>query len=209
MGHLVTAGGEHRRINLLPEYKTIKSIVARIRDWSTDSSVQPPPVVLNKHCPYCPFKIACTRLAEAADDLSLLDRMTPKAMQRYHSRGILTVAQLSYLFKPRRRRRRDRQRSHHFNLEIQALAIRSGKIYIQAPPEIQKSDIALFLDIEGVPDRQLSYLIGLLICEHGTATQYSLWADTAEDEESIWKKFVQKVSEYPDAPIYHLNNAQI
>jgi len=209
VGNLVTAGGEHRRINLQPEYKTIKSIVAHIRDWSTDSSGQPPPVVLNKHCPYCPFKIACTRLAEAADNLSLLDRMTSTAMQRYHSRGIFTVAQLSYLFKPRRRRRRDRQRSHHFNLEIQALAIRSGKIYIQAPPEIQKSDIALFLDIEGVPDRQLSYLIGLLICEHGTATQYSLWADTAEDEESIWKKFVQKVSEYPDAPIYHLNNAQI
>ena len=52
-------------------------------------------------------------------------------------------------------------------------------------------------------------LIGLLICEHGRATQHSLWAETAEDEESIWKKFVQKVSEYPDAPIYHLNNAQI
>jgi predicted RecB family nuclease len=203
VGYLVTAGGERRRINLQPEYKAVKSIVSRIRDWSTESSAQPPPVILNKHCPYCPFKVACTGLAEAADDLSLLDRMTPKSMRRYHSKGIFTVTQLSFLFKPRRRRRRDLQRILHFNLEIQALAIRTGKIYIQALPEIQKSDVALFLDIEGVPDRKFSYLIGLLVHDHGTATQYSFWADAAEDEESIWRRFVQKIGEYPDAPIYH------
>ena len=206
VGHLVTAGGEHRRINLQPEYKTVKSIVAQIRDWSTDSCVQPPPVVLNKHCPYCPFKSACTSSAEAADDLSLLDRMSQKAMRRYNSKGISTVTQLSFLYKPRRRRRRDPQRSLHFSLEIQALAIRTGTIYIQALPEIQKSDVALFLDIEGVPDRKFSYLIGLLVNDHGTATQYSFWADAPEDEESIWKMFVQKVDEYPNAPIYHYGN---
>lgn len=202
-GHLVTAGGEQHRIDLEPEYKIVRSIVARIRDWSSDSSSEPPPVVLNKHCPYCPFKIACTGLAETADDLSLLDRMSPKAMRRYHSKGIFTVTQLSFLFKPRRRRRRNLQRSLHFNLEIQALAIRTGKIYIQALPEIQKSDVAFFLDIEGVPDRKFSYLIGLLVHEHGTPTQYSFWADAAEDEESIWQRFVHKVAEYPNAPIYH------
>ena len=203
VGHLVTAGCEHHRINLQPEYKTVNSIIAHIRDWSADSSLQPPPVVLNKHCPYCPFKTACTGSAEAADNLSLLDRMTPKAMQRYHSKGVFTVTQLSFLFKPRRRKRRDRQRSLQFNLEIQALAIRTGKIYIQALPEIQQSDIALFLDIEGIPDRKFSYLIGLLIQDHGTAAQHSFWADTAEDEESMWERFVQKVDEYPNAPIYH------
>src|SRR5580704_2435203 len=83
-GHLVTAGGEQHRIDLEPEYKIVRSIVARIRDWSSDSPSEPPPVVLNKHCPYFPFKIACTGLAEKADDLSLLDRMSPKAMRRYH-----------------------------------------------------------------------------------------------------------------------------
>jgi predicted RecB family nuclease len=203
VGHLVTASGECRRIDLQPQYKTVKSIIARLRDWSTNSSVQPPPVVLNKHCPYCPFKVACGRLAEAADDLSLLDRMTPKAMQRYHSKGIFTVTQLSFLFKPRRRRRRALHRPLNFNLELQALAIRTGKIYIQALPEIQKSDTALFLDIEGVPDRKFSYLIGLLIHNHGTDTQHSFWADRAEDEELIWERFVQKIGEYPNAPIYH------
>jgi len=202
-GHLVTLGGERRRINLQAEYKTVKSIIARLRNWSADSSVQPPSVVLNKHCPYCPFKLACSDLAEASDDLSLLDRMTPKAMERYHSKGIFTVTQLSFQFKPRRRKRRNLQRPLNFNVELQALAIRTGKIYIQKLPEIEKTDTALFLDIEGIPDRKFSYLIGLLINDRGTAAQHSFWADRAEEEELIWQRFVQKVGEYPNAPIYH------
>jgi predicted RecB family nuclease len=203
-GHLVTLGGERRRINLQAEYNTVKSIIARLRDWSTDSSVQPPSVVLNKHCPYCPFKVACSALAEAADDLSLLDRMTPKAMGRYHSKGIFTVTQLSFQFKPRRRKRRcNLQRPLNFNVELQALAVRTRKIYIQVLPEIEKTDTALFVDIEGVPDRKFSYLIGLLITDRGSAAQHSFWADSAKDEKSIWQRFVQKVGEYPNAPIYH------
>jgi predicted RecB family nuclease len=203
MGYLVTAGGKRHRANLQPTYKIVGSIVERIRSWSTDSPAKPPAVILNKHCPYCPFKSTCTRLAEAADDLSLLDRMTPKSTQRYHGKGIFTVNQLSFLFKPRRRRRRRAVRPRHFDLEIQALAIRTGKIYIQTLPEIQRSDIELFLDIEGVPDQQFSYLIGLLIHDRGSATHHSFWADTVEDEESIWHMFVQKANDYPDAPIYH------
>src|SRR6266702_4231543 len=88
------------------------------------------------------------------DDLSLLDRMTPKAMRRYHNKGIFTVRQLSFVFKPRRRRRRRAAPPPHHDFEVQALAIRTGKVYIQTPPEIQRSEIELFLDIEGVPDQQ-------------------------------------------------------
>jgi len=177
MGYLVTAGGERHRANLQPTYKIVRSIVERIRSWSADSPAQPPAVILNKHCPYCPFKSTCTRLAEAADDLSLLDRMTPKLTQRYHGKGIFTVNQLSFLFKPRRRRRRPAVPPPHFDLEIQALAIRTGKIYIQTLPEIQRSDIELFLDIEGVPDQQFSYLIGLLIHDRGSATHHAFWGE--------------------------------
>ena len=61
---------------------------------------------LNRHCPLCPFRTECLAKAEADDDLSLLDRMTPKAIRRYHKKGIFTVNQLSYVFRPRRKRKR-------------------------------------------------------------------------------------------------------
>jgi predicted RecB family nuclease len=208
-GCLITIDGECHRVNLRPMDETVSSILERIRGWCGDSPTQPPPVVLNKHCPYCSFKKVCRQQAEEADDLSLLDRMTPKAILRYHNKGIFTVKQLSFLFKPRRRRRRRVAQPPHFDLEIQALAIRTGKIYVQTIPEIQRTDIELFLDIEGVPDQQFSYLIGLLTCDHEAITHHSFWADTMDDENLIWRKFVEKANEYPDAPIYHYGSYEV
>ena len=207
-GYLITIGGECHRVKLTPIYKTVSSILEHVKGWSAKPATQPPPVVLNKHCPYCPYKNVCRQQAEDADDLSLLDRMNPKAIQRYHSKGIFTVKQLSFLFKPRRKRRRAAQPSH-FDLEIQALAIRTGKIYIQTVPEIQRSDIELFLDIEGVPDQQFSYLVGLLVRDHEAVRHHAFWADTIEEEESIWRMFIEKAEEYPDAPIYHYGSYEV
>src|SRR5271166_2883047 len=127
-GCLITLDGECHRVNLRPMYKTVSSILERIRGWCGETPMQPPPVVLNRHCPYCSFKNVCSQQAEGADDLSLLDRMTPKAIRRYHNKGIFTIKQLSFLFKPRRRRRRRAAQPPHFDLEVQALAIRTGKI---------------------------------------------------------------------------------
>ena len=52
MGCLITLDGECHRVNLQPMYKTVSSILERIKGWSGDPPMQPPPVVLNKHCPY-------------------------------------------------------------------------------------------------------------------------------------------------------------
>ena len=207
-GYLITRDGECHRVNLVPLRKTVNSILKRIGGWCAEPPVEPPPVVLNKHCPNCPFEKACRQQAEAVDDLSLLDRMPPKAISRYHNKGIFTVKQLSYLFRPRRRRRRI-PRSPHFDVEIQALAIRTGKIYIQTIPDIHRNDIELFLDIEGIPDQQFSYLIGLLIRDHQAVVHHAFWADTIDMEESIWRMFVDKSKEYPDAPIYHYGTYEV
>ena len=208
-GCLIALDGECHRVNLRPTYKTVRSILKHIAGWYGATPVQPPPVVLNKHCQYCQFENVCRRQAEGTDDLSLLDRMPPKAIPRYHNKGIFTVKQLSFLFKPRRNRRRQAARPPHFDVEIQALAIRTGKIYIQAIPEIQKRDIEIFLDIEGVPDQQFFYLIGLLVRDHQAVVRHAFWAGTTGTEESIWSMFVEKAKEYPDAPIYHYGNYEV
>jgi predicted RecB family nuclease len=84
--------------------------------------------------------------------------MTPKLLHKYQDKGITTITQLSYLFKPRRRRKHA-GKSKSFNFELQALALRTGKIYLDQAPPLPKRPIELFLDIEGVPDRRfkLSY----------------------------------------------------
>jgi len=204
VGRIVVMGPKSRKVKLENSGKTLIPLLEDLQEWTQAASPEPPPLILNKHCPYCQFQRLCQAQAEQEDNLSLLDRVTLKVIRRYEKKGIFTVKQLSYLYKPRRRKKRAKNPPPAVHkLELQALAIRTGKIYLQDLPELTRKPIELFLDIEGIPDEQYNYLIGLLVCEADTCTYHSFWADTREDEAQIWQQFVEKVNQYPDAPIYH------
>ncbi len=208
-GRIVKMGGQAAEIKLEPYYKVLKPFLDPLRAWRGAAPPDPPPIVLNKHCPSCQFRTLCREKAEKEDDLSLLDRVTPKVLQRYHKKGIFTVTQLSYLFKPRRSRKQSKKTTTLHKLELQALAVRTNKIYIQELPVLPRRSVELFLDIEGIPDQHRYYLFGLLICENGIRSYYPFWADTAQDEERIWHQFLEKVKAYPEAPIYHYGTYEL
>ena len=83
------------------------------------SKPTPPELVLNRHCGECEFQIRCRQKAIEVDDLSLLSGMTEKERKKLHSKGIFTVTQLSYTFRPRRRpkRMRDKREKYHASLK--------------------------------------------------------------------------------------------
>jgi predicted RecB family nuclease len=62
-----------------------------------------PDLVLNRHCGECEFRDRCRKKAVDNDDLSLLGGMTDGERRKLRSKGIFTVTQLSYTFRPRRR----------------------------------------------------------------------------------------------------------
>lgn len=96
------------------------------------------------------------------------------------------------------------------NLELQALAIRTNKIYLKDIPLITRKPVEIFLDIEGIPDQQYEYLIGLIILkENNLHENFSFWADTCEDEGTIWHQFREILNRYPSAPIYHYGNYEV
>ena len=107
---------------------------------------------------------------------------------------------------PKRKKRTKNLPPVTHKLELQALAIREKKIYLEELPAITRQPVELFLDIEGIPDQNSYYLFGLLVCEGETSTHHAFWADTLADEAKIWQQFVDKANTYPDAPIYHYGN---
>ncbi|HEY4034854.1 MAG TPA: TM0106 family RecB-like putative nuclease [Ktedonobacteraceae bacterium] len=203
VGCIVRMDGQVNELRLEPRYNMLKSLLDPLEEWLRTAPAQSPLLLLNKHCPSCPFQTLCQQQAEKEDTLSLLDRMTPKAIQRYHKKGIFTVTQLSYLFRKRRIRKPKKKTQVLHKLELQALAIRTNKIYLQERPVLARHSVELFLDIEGIPDQHVYYLIGLLISENNECSYHPFWADTSLDEERMWHVFLQKVSQYPEAPIYH------
>lgn len=204
VGHIVSMSGRVSQVNLADSHKKLILLLEPLQEWVEASSPEEPPVILNKHCSLCQFQSSCRAKAEQEDNLSLLDRVTPKVIRQYERKGIFTVKQLSYLYKPRKRKKRAKNPPKPMHkIELQALAIRTEKIYLEELPDLTRQPTELFLDIEGVPDRGLYYLIGLLVCEGEASAYHSFWADSDQDEEQMWREFLTKVNQYPEAPIYH------
>jgi len=154
------------------------------------ASPAPPDLVLNRHCPECEFRDRCRQKAIETDDLSLLAGMSAKERQKLRSKGIFTVTQLSYTFRPRRRPKRLRDKREKYHHALKALAIREKKIHIVGSPELKIEGTPVYLDVEGLPDRDFYYLIGLRIGNGDDAVQHNLWADTVADEGKIWREFL-------------------
>ncbi|MBD2248168.1 IS66 family transposase [Nostoc sp. FACHB-888] len=210
MGCIVNLDGKSHRFKLRETYKALIPLLEPLQEWLNQPSLEEPPVILNKHCPVCQFRVQCQEKAIREDNLSLLDRVTPKIIRHYEKKGIFTIKQLSYLFKPRKRNKRARKPpAITHNIELQALAIRTGKIYLQELPILTRQEIELYLDIEGLPDQNLHYLIGLLVCERNSVSYHSFWANSIEDEGGMWREFLTFLAQYPDAPIYHYGSYEI
>jgi predicted RecB family nuclease len=164
VGTIVGMDGKAHRVNLESGYKAITPFMKILQGWSKQKPTEPPNLILNKHCPSCQFRDLCRDQALKENNLSLLDRMTPKAVQKYNKKGIFTVLQLSYLFRPRRKRKKkERTAVITHSLELQALAIKEQKIYIQELPKLGRNTVEIFLDIEGIPDQNFYYLIGVFV----------------------------------------------
>ena len=162
-----------------------------------------PPLVLNRHCAVCDFQPRCRGLAIECDDLSLLTAMTSKERAKCNAKGIFTITQLSYGYRPRRRRRTrpDAERSPDSRKrtspadrnddKLKALAIKKNQIHVVGAPSLKFAGVPVFLDVEGMPDKDFYYLVGLRFQCGGEQAEHSFWADAREDERIIWEKCLQ------------------
>lgn len=203
-GVIVPFAGDPKRMKLGPLYSGISRSVEGLRQWARQLPPDPPALVMGKQCQTCEFREHCRADAEKSDSLYLLERMTPKIAAKYQKKGIFTLTQLSYVYRPRRRPKKSLGKAPTpFNVELQALAIRTKKIYLHERPSLSPQPVELFLDIEGIPDQDFNYLIGVTVKRGERIKHYSFWADDIDDEASILKEFFALADKYPNAPIYH------
>ena len=167
------------------------------------ASPTPPDLVLNRHCTECQFQTRCRQKAVDRDDLSLLGNMTEKERAGFNSKGIFTVTQLSYTFRPRHRPKELKDKRERYHHSLKARAIREGKIYIVGSPRMKIEGTPVYLDVEGLPDRDFYYLIGIRVRVGDSTVQHSLWADSPSDEGRIWQEFLLKLAEIEKPVLIH------
>jgi len=162
-----------------------------------------PPTFLNAHCMQCAFKNICRERAIQEDNLSLIDRITAKQIKKLEKKGIFTVRQLSYIYKPRRKNKRNKNSSLLYKPELQALAIRTQKTFVKELPFLERKDVEIFIDVESIPEENFFYLFGILIVDQEKQQYLSFWSDTKQEEKESCEKAVKILMAYKDAPIYH------
>src|SRR3989442_9706681 len=167
------------------------------------ASRTPPPLVLNTHCAACEFQAHCRQRALEKDDLSLLSGMTAKERQKQHSKRIFSVTQLSYTFRARRKPKRFAAKPEKYSHALRALALRERKIYIAGQPALTRKRIPVYLDVEGVPERDFYFLIGLRYTSGDASLHASFWANDVSEEQGMWAAFLQALAKIDRPQLIH------
>jgi len=185
-------------VQLAPQIDRARAMLPQIANQS--GSAASLPVVLNKHCAVCEYETRCRQIAVEKDDLSLLPNIGEKERRKQHEKGIFTVTQLSYTFRPRRRSASLPPKHHH---ALKALAIRKQQIHLLGTPAFELSHVPVYIDVEGDPDRDFYYLIGLRTLVGESIKQYSFWADDPADERDLWAECLRQLSTIDNPRLVH------
>lgn len=116
---LIIHGDQHiaQRVNTVPLIDEVRKLLEELA--ALTASQGPSDLILIRHCAEREFQNRCRKLATEKDDLSLLEAMTEKERSKLHRKGIFTVSQLSYTFRPRRRsgQSANKHEKHHHSLK--------------------------------------------------------------------------------------------
>ena len=70
-------------------------------------------------------------------------------------------------------------------------------------PEIPAKTTRVFFDVEGIPDRDLYYLVGVVVETDGQCSAHSFWADDDTEEQAIWVKLLDLLRVLGDCTLFH------
>lgn len=169
------------------------------------SNKNPPVFFKNNHCQVCEFQNSCLAKLIERDDLSLLTALKPKEILQKNNRGVFSVKQLSYTFRPKKNPYQRRK----FLPELKALAIREDKTFILEIPKLKQVETNVYLDFEGILDRGSNYLIGVILKTNEIETEYSFWANNEDQQTEIFIELINLLKPLNSFTIYHYGSYEI
>lgn len=201
-------GYKVKTVNLCDHLIRAKQIIREATRLLTSNAR--PRLELNRSCPTCDYRAQCHAAAVLNDDVALMSTLTDKDRSKLATKGITTIAQLSYGYRPRRKKgpRKsggsvERQLATKFDPRLKALAIKKNVIHVVGRPEFSHPGTPVYIDVEGIPDRRSYYLIGLRYRLGEEIVEQSYWADTDEDEREIWVSLLRALEMIDQPCLFH------
>jgi uncharacterized protein len=184
---------------------------------------EPEVFISRQRCGLCQWYSSCYAIAQSSQHISLLPGVTPTRYRDLQTLGVTTVDSLAKstinTLEPAVgiEAAWDLVQQAQSLVENRAMLRQSYSADADRPEPFLTTDtlptasVELYFDIEAEPELQLDYLLGVLVVDRCTQTEtfHPLLAEHPSDEGSIWQQFLDLVSLYPDAPIFHFSDYEV
>ncbi|MFM1841542.1 MAG: hypothetical protein RLZZ490_273 [Cyanobacteriota bacterium] len=169
---------------------------------------EPEVFISRQRCSLCHWYDHCYSLAQAQQHLSLVPGVTPSRYESLQTLGVMTISSLAQL--PPVQVAELMGLAIAEQLQKQALAMVEKRAILKPSQQyvpLPQAPVELYFDIEAEPERNLDYLLGVIVVDRqqGTERFHGFLAQTPEQEADIWLAFLTLVQQYPQAPIYHFS----
>lgn len=168
---------------------------------------QKPPPFLKSGCKRTPWYSLCVAEAEGCRDVSLIYRLSQMDQRDLYNAGVKTVDDLA---KANVDELRTRLEGWNFDKLLrfynQAQSLVKNEPLILKHSAFPQVTHEIYFDIESDPTQNIDYLLGVLIknTASGAPPEYKcFFANTKEEEEKIWKEFLNFLNDLDDFVIYH------
>lgn len=162
--------------------------------------------IARNRCSLCLWLDYCSQEARSSRHLSLLPGITPKRYGVLKSLGIRDLETLAATSPSTLEPLPGFGASLTQQLLQQARSTLNQQPLLHAPPKYLlplEDPVEFYFDIESQPDLDLIYLHGVLMVQGQEQRFYPFLAEQPDQEAMAWNQFLDLVTAYPQAPIYH------
>lgn len=195
----------------LPQMQTIVSECTQLLSQPSEPEV----FISRQRCSLCSWYGHCYDHAKSQEHLCLVPGVTPKRYQHLISLGLNSLESLASSSPV--------NLAETIGIDIasqlkqQALSILENRPLLRLNYTnsdrgiLPTASVELYFDIEAEPERNLDYLLGVLLVNRQTNKQqfYSFLAETPEQERIIWQQFLTLVQLHSHAPIFHFSAYEV
>lgn len=195
--------------NLQPEYNEFKESLAKIRDIFKNEKDSP--YYLGSSCAECQWRECCLKQAIETNDLSLIFKLSMRAKDLLILQGINNIVDLAKKEPEDIELWKGVLRGTISKWILQARSLLEDKPIILAKSRFQEKRYEIFFDIEGETKLGIDYLYGMIVRDNETNSQKycGFYSDKPEDEEGIWKAFLEELRKYDDFIIYYYTSYEV
>jgi uncharacterized protein len=173
------------------------------------SRQEPEVFISRQRCGLCQWQSFCYDVAQHSGHLSLLPGVTPSRYEVLQKLGLTTLENLANGNQTLLAKEFGKETA--WGLKQQAIATLNQQPLLKSVSAtsvlntIPTARREIYFDIEAEPERNLDYLLGVLVVDYQEQTEdfYPLVAETPEQEAEIWEQFLELVFFDPEAPIFH------